>query len=107
MFVIGLQVSDSGTYQDLAIGSSVTITCMTDASLSVETIQWLDSDMQVIVNSSNNSLDLVLENITVSSEFTCTIVYTSNETQAQTITVSVVSPVTPTSATNSESSRYM
>ena len=71
---------------------------MTDASLSVETIQWLGSDMEVIANSSNNSLDLVLENITVSSEFTCTIFYTSNEIQSQTITVSVLEPTS--SATN-------
>ena len=55
--------------------------------------------MEVIVNSSNNSLDLVLVNITVSSEFVCTIVYTSNETQSETITVSVLAPTTPTSAT--------
>ena len=86
---LGLQISGSST---LVEGTTTTLTCQTD--LNVTLIEWLDSDMMLLLNGSNSVLHLT--NVTETGEYTCRITYPNGRGQNSTFTISSSDTVTVT-----------
>ena len=76
MPTLGLEITGSS----FLVEGTTTLTCQTD--LNVTLIEWLDSDMMLLLNGSNSVLHL--PKITEAGEYTCRITYPNGEVQTNT-----------------------